>query len=153
MTQLDLLTVAAMPKKFDPPTIEEAIYYAAKVGLPEIEAKKFWYHHDARGWMLGRARLPMKSWQSAMVIWKLNWEEDGPPAGRASAVVRPTTQPQVNGALLVIRGKELERCLELRRQIRATYGDHQSWAKDDVLRYNKLNARIKELRAELGIVV
>jgi hypothetical protein len=31
---------------------------------------EFYYHHDARGWMLGRNK--MKNWHSAAATWELN---------------------------------------------------------------------------------
>jgi hypothetical protein len=46
--------------------------HAAKSGLPEIEAVKFWTYYDSNGWRVGRN--PMQKWQSALTHWKTNYE-------------------------------------------------------------------------------
>ncbi len=61
----------AMPKTFQPPTMEDCLAHAATVGLPEREATKFYHYNMARDWMLGKNRI--RRWKSAMAIWKMNW--------------------------------------------------------------------------------
>lgn len=57
------------------PTIEEVAEFMQQIGMqnPNEEARLFWFHHDARGWMLGKQ--PMKRWRSAVWTWKLNGEK------------------------------------------------------------------------------
>lgn len=63
------------PKQFSPPTMEEALLHASKVGLPEREAQKFWFFYDSKSWKVGKS--PMKQWRSSMALWKLNYQERG----------------------------------------------------------------------------
>ena len=68
-------TVAALrkPKRFLKPTIDELKLAVAKSGMPEIEATKFFNHHESKGWMIGKS--PMRSWTAALGTWKSNYEE------------------------------------------------------------------------------
>jgi len=62
-----------MSKKFSPPTPQELELQAAKIGLPQREAQKFFNYYESKGWMVGKS--PMKIWRSALANWKLKWEE------------------------------------------------------------------------------
>lgn len=55
---------------FASPSLEEIKLEAAKSGLPEIEAEKFFNHFTANGWKVG-GKTPMQSWQHALASWKL----------------------------------------------------------------------------------
>lgn len=55
------------------PTMEEVELAASKIGLPSIEAQKFWYFYDSKGWRVGKHK--MVSFNSALSHWKLNWIE------------------------------------------------------------------------------
>lgn len=54
------------PKRFVKPTIEEIEAYCKEKGI-SINARKFYYHYDARGWMMGKTK--MKRWKSAVNTW------------------------------------------------------------------------------------
>jgi hypothetical protein len=60
----------ATPARFVKPTLEEVRLAAAKVGLPEIEAERFFNYHESKGWKIGNS--PMKSMPHALANWKLN---------------------------------------------------------------------------------
>lgn len=64
---------AALRTRFERPTVEMMRLHAAKIGLPETEADKCWNYYESKGWLVGRS--PMKSWPSAMVNWRSNWQE------------------------------------------------------------------------------
>lgn len=66
--------VADGPK---PAAVDEVIAYAATIGLPEAEARKFFDHYEANGWRQG-GRAALKSWQAALRLWKRRWNEGGP---------------------------------------------------------------------------
>ena len=67
-------TQTASPRRgFVSPTIEETKLHAAKLGLPDSEADKFFAYYEANGWKTGGN--PMKNWHAAMSGWKLRWEE------------------------------------------------------------------------------
>ncbi len=55
------------------PTIDAVKLYAAKIGLPVEEAISFFHHYEANGWKVGR--VPMKSYESALLNWRKNWQE------------------------------------------------------------------------------
>lgn len=57
----------APTKKFVKPTIEEIKAYCKEKGI-KIDAERFYYYHDARGWMMGKYK--MKNWKSAVRTWE-----------------------------------------------------------------------------------
>lgn len=73
--QLELLPKG--PFKFKAPTLEEVLLSASKIGLPEIEAKKFWCYYESVGWVVGRNKR-MKYWAMALAGWKIRYEEMNP---------------------------------------------------------------------------
>lgn len=58
-----------------PLSIEEAVSVAEENDVPARVAKKWWHHHNARGW-----NRPIKSVASSLLKWNLN-EEDFHPNG------------------------------------------------------------------------
>jgi hypothetical protein len=58
-----------------PPPIADVRAYGLRIGLPELEADKFFDYFSAKDWKVGRS--PMKSWPHAMNNWKRNWIEWG----------------------------------------------------------------------------
>jgi hypothetical protein len=68
------------------PTIEQAIEFGLSIGLSETESKKFWHHHNARGWILAN-KQKMRRWRSAMWTWMFNLPKYGPPS-QAAAVAK-----------------------------------------------------------------
>lgn len=54
-------------KKFQKPTIEEIKAYCNEKGI-NIDVERFYYYHDARGWMMGKYK--MKNWKSAVRTWE-----------------------------------------------------------------------------------
>ena len=81
--------------RFKPPSSDELSLQAAKIGLPEREAQKFFNYFDSKGWKVGKTT--MQRWKSALNNWKLNWEEWRQPKTEVS----PTT-------LVILRQKELD---------------------------------------------
>lgn len=57
----------APTKKFVKPTIEEIKAYCNEKGI-NIDVERFYYYHDARGWMMGKYK--MKNWKSAVRTWE-----------------------------------------------------------------------------------
>jgi len=55
------------------------------------------------------------------------------------------------GASLIVKQRELDRCLEAMRSIRNSYGDHQAWDAVDKAKWAKLVERKKQLKRELGV--
>ena len=56
-----------------PPTVEEVLLQAAKIGLPPIEAEKFFHYYESQGWYVGKRK--MVSYPNALMHWKLVWSE------------------------------------------------------------------------------
>lgn len=63
-TDLDII---GKTKKFVKPTIEEIKAYCNDKGI-NIDIERFYYYHDARGWMMGKYK--MKNWKSAVRTWE-----------------------------------------------------------------------------------
>jgi hypothetical protein len=59
--------------EFEKPTMPEMQLHAQKIGLPPTEIDRFFNYYESNGWKVGRN--PMKSWQSAMVNWRTNYQE------------------------------------------------------------------------------
>jgi hypothetical protein len=123
--------------KFVAPTNDELKLQAAKIGLPEREAQKFFCYYASNGWRVGKNK--MKQWRIALTGWKLRWEER-----RGVSAVSPTTQA-------ILYQKELEEVQSKMRAIRCSYSEHQSWSEDDKAKWYKLKARRDELKKLLGI--
>jgi hypothetical protein len=66
--QLDLI-----PKDNEPPSLEQCIFAALKIGLPQMEAEKFWNFYEMRGWRWGKNQ-PIKKWRAALSNWRIEWE-------------------------------------------------------------------------------
>jgi hypothetical protein len=125
--------------RFTPPTAEDLSLQAAKIGLPEIEAQKFFCYYASNGWRVGKNK--MKQWRIALTGWKLRWEER-----RGVAAVSPTTQA-------ILHQKELDEVTVKMQSIRGAYSGHQSWSEDDKGRWFKLKDRRDELKKLLGMQV
>ncbi len=64
------------PKRI--PDLEEVLLVAAKTGLSEVEARKFFSYYASNGWKVGKN--PMKSWQHALSGWKTRSEQYSNPS-------------------------------------------------------------------------
>tara|TARA_R110000868_G_scaffold409962_2_gene696703 strand:- start:217 stop:516 length:300 start_codon:yes stop_codon:yes gene_type:complete len=62
------------------PTYEEVQNYMLSKGFDNRdEAEKFVDHFDSIGWVVGKAKSPMKKWESAVNNWLKNvkrWSDD-----------------------------------------------------------------------------
>lgn len=83
-TALRGVTPSKGKSRFAPPSLEQITLQAAKTGLPEIEAEKFFNHYTANGWRVG-GKTPMQSWQHALANWKLR--------GQPSNAAKPFSKP------------------------------------------------------------
>jgi hypothetical protein len=55
------------------PSLEEVELAAAKIGLPPVEAAKFFNYYSSNGWRVGKNK--MVSFTHALANWKLIWQE------------------------------------------------------------------------------
>lgn len=55
---------------FKAPNETECAAYAREIGLPGIEAKKFFLHFESNGWRVG-GKAPMKDWRASMKSWQI----------------------------------------------------------------------------------
>lgn len=67
------------------PTLPEVQLAAAKIGLPDLEAQKFYHYYSSNGWRVGRVK--MVSFANALAGWKLRWQERQGGAGAVSPVM------------------------------------------------------------------
>ena len=54
-------------KAFVPPTLDDVQVYMDKIGECRFTAVKFWNYYEAKGWMLGKAR--MRCWKIVLDNW------------------------------------------------------------------------------------
>lgn len=79
------------------PTLEAVKLQAAKSGLPDTEAMKFWNYYESNGWRVGKN--PMRSWTHAMANWKRHWEEHralSRPMDPKQAIAEANKQREIN---------------------------------------------------------
>ncbi len=122
------------------PTLDEVRLQAQKIGLPDLEAQKFYHYYESNGWKVGRNK--MVSFSHALQHWKIVWQEHN-----------GNTSRHMTGADVVILGREYERILQRMQAIKGTYSSHQGWTEEDVAQWRKLVSRRDELRGILGIRV
>ncbi len=67
---------ASKAKQFQKPLVEEVAEYADEIDLDGSEVRAFMDHHEARGWMLGSAK--MKDWRAALRTWQRNAKKFAP---------------------------------------------------------------------------
>ncbi len=64
-----------LPKtQFVKPEQEQVKLLAAKMGLPAVEADKFWAYYESNGWKVGRNK--MVDWHKALAGWKMRYEDN-----------------------------------------------------------------------------
>lgn len=123
-----------------PPTLDEIKLAAAKSGLPEIEAEKFFHYYASQGWKVGKCA--MKSWLDALAGWRLRWRER-----------QAQSNGHVGGAQLVTWQKEYERVVERLKAIPRSYDEHRVMSQVHKDEMKKLVSRRNELREKLGIMI
>jgi len=74
------------PKVFKRPEASEAIGYGKEIGLTEKDVERWFDHHDAKGWMLGRNKVVC--WKATLRTWRGNKEKFDP-----SSVKPTSTKP------------------------------------------------------------
>lgn len=60
-------------KGLTPPTLVDVYQYVVERNL-DVDASDFFHYYDAIGWVVGKARTPMKKWKSAVARWKTRFE-------------------------------------------------------------------------------
>lgn len=88
------------------PTIDECAAFGATIGMTADDCAEFWHYHDARGWVMGRIKAPMKRWKSAMHTWKHAPWKRGP--GGASGVDMRGNQMSEAAMRAVQRGRAVK---------------------------------------------
>lgn len=122
------------------PSLDEVRFAAVKIGLPPMEADKFWNYYESNGWKVGRVK--MASVAGAMAGWKIRYEER---RAISNGSVRPIEK--------VIMEKEYERVLTRMKTLEGQYSAHQTWDERDKFEYHKLTLRRDELRKKLGVMI
>lgn len=126
--------------KFSPPSLEEIRLHAAKIGLTEIEADKFWNYYGSNGWKVGRN--PMISWHHAIMGWKLRWQ----------ACQQHSPSP-ANSTSIIAAQNELTRVESKLKEIRDGVPYHCNLKGDDLEKTRKLRIRKQQLLNQLGWTV
>lgn len=63
---------------FKKPTIEEVKSEFSRILMPMTEAERFFHYYESNGWKVGKN--PMKSWTSAVVNWRKNYQDKNEPS-------------------------------------------------------------------------
>lgn len=145
--ELPIGPVTASRKETEIPTLEQCITSAVSLGMPPEEGEKFFYHHDQKDWMLGRAKI--KRWRSALSLWRMNWI-------RWNSSPMQAANPQTGKLLpieIFVRSQELEAVSKRMETLRKSYSCNQTWDEDDRQEMKKLRARKQELLGMLGRVI
>ena len=130
-------------ERFTKPTMEEVHLAAAKIGLSELEAAKFFSHYEANGWRVGKN--PMKSWSYALSGWKMRLPEMND--SNSAAGPKP---PSVFEMKTVLEAKE-KAVQTLKNQHATETALGMEWDSDEsMLRYKKLRVEIKQLAEKLA---
>lgn len=123
---------------FARPSREELNLYAAKIGLPASEVARFVNYYESNGWRVGRN--PMRSWQHAMVNWKLRGEErNGHHLATSNAYALKAQAQAVEDLIRRIRNRGVE--------------DAFGWRaanEEDRKRHRELQLKLKELREKMA---
>lgn len=125
-----------MSAHFSPPTVEDVLSRAAEIGLPEVEGRKFFFYYESVDWHVGKCR--MKVWKSALAGWALRFQERN-------------NKQSSNGAMVVVRQRELERVEARMMVLRNNCEAHQTMDEYDRGELKRLKQRQEVLRSELGI--
>ncbi len=102
------------------PTIDAVKLYAAKIGLPVEEAISFFHHYEANGWKVGR--VPMKSYESALLNWRKNWQE-----GVYRANGGTNGHPTLRDMQAILKAKETLVCDLRNKHSRERPGGGRNW--------------------------
>ena len=74
---------------FIPPTLEEVRAYMDKIGENGFTAERFWNYYEAKGWVLGKAK--MKFWKRVLD----NWSNGGNDKSRKSRGAKTPAQRNI----------------------------------------------------------
>lgn len=59
-------------QRMQKPNMGECMNEACGMGMTALEGEKFYNHHTAKGWVMGKLGVPMADWRAAMRTWKIN---------------------------------------------------------------------------------
>jgi hypothetical protein len=112
VTKAGAIAAERLPRqRLERPTIEMLKLQAAKIGLAEVEADKFFNYYESNGWRVGRN--PMKSWPHALTNWKNNLQNYG---SKNTAKVNPrnagmgeTAETKSSQTVAVLARRDAER--------------------------------------------
>jgi hypothetical protein len=124
------------------PTLEQCHARAKEIDLPLDEAIRFFHYHETSGWVV--RKMPMKSWHSAMALWKMNWQKWNQ---KHSAGERIGTSPMQ----LMLWKTELDRVEQAIKNVRGGYSENMDLTREDIDKLNGLRQRRKELMGNLGM--
>lgn len=65
-------------QRFTVPSLEEIEARCIEIGLPLIEAQKFFNYYESKGWIVGKTK--MQSWKSSLAGWKLRRDQSAEPS-------------------------------------------------------------------------
>ena len=135
--------VESPKKRLEKPTLEMVKLEAAKIGLSDLEAEKFFSYYQANGWRAGKN--PMKNWLYALSGWKMRSQEYG-----GNGITAGSKPPSVFEMKTVLDAKE-KALQKLKNQHATETGLGVEWDTDEsMLAHKKLQLEIKQLAEQLA---
>lgn len=129
-----------------PPTLEQVLLHAAKIGLVPVEAERAFAYYESNGWRVGRN--PMKNWQMALTGWKLRCQCE---SDRRAQPLKPPGQYNAVDKMGFMH--ELKLIEGMLKSLENSYSEMQSWDPADRARRKQLRIRKAELHRLLGFQV
>ena len=138
--------VASLPRA-QKPTIEAIKLQAAKIGLSELEAEKFFDFYESNGWRVGKN--PMKSWSAALSNWKRNASTFNQHSGGSSLAQAQPVQT-VFGLTKIIEAKQAQ-ADGLKSRWAVETGLETTWSSEKAREdFVALRVQIKKLNQQLA---
>jgi hypothetical protein len=72
----------AKVKPPETPALQSVLLMASEIGLPESEARKFFFHFESNGWAIN-GRVKVKNWEARLRLWLE--DSRGKAGGKSSA--------------------------------------------------------------------
>lgn len=144
MIQPELFPTAPTKQKSRGSLVEVVTYFVQELKLPASDGEWFFSKAEGSGWK--NNKVPIVDWRSTARAWSL--------AKYLPSQKQAAGNGKLNGAELMVRQKELERCEELMRNIRERYSSvDRPWSDNDKQRFQQTKGRRDELKKILGVQV
>lgn len=74
---------------FVKPTLQEVVAFCKEIG-GTVNGEKFFYSNEAKGWLVGKTKTPMKNWKAAVRTWEHSEYNQPPLKSNPRPIVEPS---------------------------------------------------------------